>query len=238
MGKKWRASIFSVALLLVGLFSLVYTTRALADLILFPPPVKGFQTSVVLKPDFPPGVDAAELLETREVIAQRLDQFNAAGSYQLVAQNGQLNLTLPATEQTPYIVDLVSRVGQIEFIDGGATSPPLGRWMRQDEYNVLFTAHDVEAVTPPNTETGQIFYRLNLTSAGSERMAEFVANQTEHYVCIVIDQQVINCSSMYHLTDDTLDILPSLGSGAMVSLNDLAVFVKSGPLPIPLSVER
>ena len=178
------------------------------------------------------------MLETRKVVAQRLDQFNAAGSYQLVVQHGQLSLTLPATEQTPYIVDLVSRVGQIEFIDGGATSPPLGRWVRQNEYNVLFTTHDVEAVTPPNTETGQIFYRLKLTSAGSQKMGEFVTNQSDHYICIVIDQQVINCSSMYHLTDDTLDILPSLGSGNMINLNDLAVFVKSGPLPISLSVER
>jgi hypothetical protein len=55
---------------------------------------------------------------------------------------------------------------------------------------------------------------------------------------MVIDQQVINCSSMYHLTDNTLDILPSLGSGNAISLNDLAVFVESGPLPMPLIVER
>jgi len=132
----------------------------------------------------------------------------------------------------------VSHVGQIEFIDGGATSPPLGRWVRQDGYDVLFTAQDVEAMTPPNTETGQIFYRLSLTPAGSQQMAEFVANQNDHYVCMVDDRQVINCSSMYHLTNDSLDILPSLGSGNMISLNDLAVFVKSGPLPIPLTVER
>jgi len=238
VGKKWRASIFSVALLLVGLLSLVYSTRALADLIFFPQPIEGFQTRVVLSPSLSSDVDTATLLETREVVAQRLDQLNVSGSYQLLTQNGHLSLTLPATEQTPYVIDLISHVGQIEFIDGGITSPPLGRWVEQDGYNVLFTAQDVELVTPPDTETGQIFYRLSLTPAGGQRMAEFLANQSDHYVCMVIDHQVINCSSMYHLTDDTLDILPSLGSGNTISLNDLAVFVESGPLPIPLKVER
>ena len=193
MGKKWRASLFTIALLLVGLFSLVYSTRALADLIFFPEPVAGFQTQVILSPSLSSDIDTAKLLETREVVAQRLDQLNVPGPYQLLAQNGQLSLMLPATEQTPYVIDLISHVGQIEFIDGGATSPPLGRWVEQDVYNVLFTAQDIEIVTPPDTETGQIFYRLSLTPSGSQQVAEFVANQSDHYVCMVIDQQVINC---------------------------------------------
>ena len=228
VGKKWRASIFTVALLLVGLFSLIYSTRALADLIFFPEPIEGFQTRVTLSPNLSSDVD----------VARRLVQLDVPGPYQLLTQNGQLSLMLPATEQTPYVIDLISHVGQIEFIDGGASSPPLGRWVEQDAYDVLFTAQDVQAVTPPNTETGQIFYRLSLTPSSTQRMAEFVANQSDHYVCMVIDRQVINCSSMYHLTGDTLDILPSLGSGNMISLNDLAVFVESGPLPVPLKVER
>jgi hypothetical protein len=238
VGKKWRASIFTVAFLLVGLLSLVYSTRALADLIFFPPPVEGFQTRVILSPKLPSDVDAAYLLEARNVVARRLDQLNVSGNYQLVAQNGHLNLSLPATEQTSYIVDLVSHVGKIEFIDGGAASPPLGQWVQQNEYDTLFTVKDVEMVTPPNTETGQIFYRLSLTPSGSQKMAQFVTNQSDHYVCMVVDRQVINCSSMYHLTGNTLDILPSLGSGNVISLNDLALFVESGPLPIPLTVER
>jgi hypothetical protein len=238
VGKKWRASIFTGALLLVGLLSLVYSTRALADLIFLPVPVEVYQTRVILSPDFSSDVDASELIEAREVVAQRLDQLNVPGPYQLVVHNDHLILTLSSTEQTPYIVDLVSHMGQIEFIDGGAASPPLGRWVQNDGYDVLFTAQDIEVVTPPDTETGQIFYRLSLTPSGSQRMAEFAAGQNDHYVCMVIDRQVINCSSMYHVTGNRLDILPSLGSGHMISLNDLAIFVESGPLPIPLKVER
>jgi preprotein translocase subunit SecD len=236
--KKWRASIFAGALLLVGLLSLVYSTRALADLIFLPTPVEAFQTRIILKPDISSDVGMSELIETREVVAQRLDQLNVPGPYQLLAHNDHLSLTLASTEKTPYIVDLVSHVGQIEFIDGGEKSPPLGRRVQGDGYDVLFTAQDIEVVTPPNTETGQIFYRLSLTPSGSQRMAEFSANQNGHYVCMVIDQQVINCTSMYHVIGNTLDILPSLGSGHMISLNDLAVFVESGPLPITLKVER
>jgi preprotein translocase subunit SecD len=246
MGKKWRASIFTVVLLLIGLLSLVYSTRALADLIFYPVAIEGFQTQVVLHPKPAAGViSAADLSEARAVVARRLDQLQMPGSYRLIAENGQLSLTLPATEQTPYVIDLVSHVGQIEFIDGGTNSPPLGRWVQThaqpavpDAYRVLFTAQDIEAVTPPDTEAGHIFYRLSLTASGQQRVADFVAGGQGNYVCMVIDQQVINCSSMYHLSENTLDILPSLGSGNMISLNDLAVFVESGPLPVPLAVER
>ncbi len=41
---------------------------------------------------------------------------------------------------------------------------------------------------------------------------------------------------MYHLADNTLDILPKLESNAGLQLSDLALFLKSGPLPFPLEV--
>ncbi len=248
MDKRWRASIFTMVLIVVGILSLFYSSRALADLLFYPVAADNLKTEIVLRPDA--GTEQniilqSDVLEARDIVARRLDQLNGIGSYQLVAQKGYLRLTLPDTQQTPYIVDLVSHVGQIEFIDGGAASPPLGLRIQagpdssgEDRYPVLFTAQDVEAVLPPQSETGQIFYRLRLTPFGAQLMAEFTTQHQGNYICMVIDRQVINCSSMYHLTDNNLDILPSLGSGNIVSLNDLAVFVKSGPLPIPLKIER
>lgn len=245
VGKKWRVSFFTAVLVFIGLFSLVYSTKALADLIFYPDPIENFQTRVVLYPQFSSEIDATDLSEVRKVVSKRLDQLDVPGSYQLIAENNHLNLTMLATEQTPYVIDLVSHTGQIQFIDGGKNSPPLGQRIQTGTgvalpgvYPVLFDAQDVEAVRPSDTEAGHIFYRLGLSISGAQRMADFVASRPGNYVCMVIDQQVINCSSMYHLTDDNLDILPSLTSGSSISLNDLAVFVESGPLPIPLTVER
>lgn len=239
VGKRWRAALFTTALVVVGMFSLVYSSSALADLIFYPVPGSGLQTQLVLRPEQP-----VNLADAGQVIARRLDQLNIPQSYQLVTHDSYIKVTLPDTERTPYIIDLITRVGEIEFIDGGAVSPPLGQTMEtgssavEGVYPVLFAAQEVDDVVPPDTATGQIFYRLVLNSTGAERVTNFVENQPDHYVCMVVDQQVINCSSMYHWADQTLDILPSLGSGAVVSLSDLAVFIESGPLPASFNIER
>jgi preprotein translocase subunit SecD len=228
--------------------SLIYSSRALADLVFYPVPADGLHDRIVLRP--PPAVLANEtdletdLLIARQVVARRLEQLNLSGTYRLIAQDDQLTIILPDYEKTPYIVDIITHVGEIEFIDGGAASPPLGREIQtglqtdpdQGVYRVLFSARGVEAVVPP--DSGQIFYRLILNAAAAQQFADFMATQPGHYVCMVIDKQVINCSAMYHWTDNTLDILPSLGSGAVVSLADLAIFLDSGPLPVPLQVAR
>jgi hypothetical protein len=41
---------------------------------------------------------------------------------------------------------------------------------------------------------------------------------------------------MYHLSGNTLDILPNLGGEISINLTDLAIFLKSGPLPVSLEV--
>jgi hypothetical protein len=53
---------------------------------------------------------------------------------------------------------------------------------------------------------------------------------------MVLDAQVINCSAMYHQTDNTLEILPELSSNSAISMTDLALFLYSGPLSTRLKV--
>jgi preprotein translocase subunit SecD len=250
VNKTWRATIFTIALALIGISSLIYSSKALANIVFYPLSDDVLKTKVILKPDTTSSPDAAilegDLLDARQVVARRLDQLNLSGPYYLVNQSGQLAVTLPESEKMPYIINIITHVGEIEFIDGGIESPPLGQQIKtgfqanpgQNIYPVLFTGQEVEEVVPPDSATGQIFYRLNLNPAAAHRFADFVETQPDHYVCMVIDKQVINCSIMYHWNHKRLDILPNLSSGAVISLADLAVFLDSGPLPVPLQVER
>jgi hypothetical protein len=52
-----------------------------------------------------------------------------------------------------------------------------------------------------------------------------------------MDGQVLNCSVMYHQAGNSIEILPGLSSGTGISLVDLAIFLESGPLPVPLAAE-
>jgi preprotein translocase subunit SecD len=242
--------IFITGLLLVGVLSLIYSSRALADLIFYTGPSEGFRSRVVLKPGPTARSDMAiletDLLDAGQVVARRLDQLNMSASYHLISSEDQLAIMLPENEKMPYVINIITHVGEIEFIDGGAESPPLGQRVEtgpqanggQGLYPVLFTGQEIEAVVPPDSTTGQIFYRLALSPIAADRFARFVQDQPRHYVCMVMDKEVINCSGMYHWSNNTLDILPNLGSGTVISLADLAIFLESGPLPIPLKVDR
>jgi len=244
VNRKLRATLFTIALLLVAVMSLIYSSRALADLIFSPVSMTGLHTQVILKPDLT-SVPDTTLGDTRQILARRLDQLNLSGSYELVSQEGQLTVTLPDSEHVPYILDIITHVGEIEFIDGGAGTPPLGQrvttvWPvnpNRNGYPILFTGQEIQEVLPPDSASGQIFYRLALKPEAADRFADFVESRPRHYICMVVDKHVLNCSGMYHWSDNTLDILPNLGSGTVISLADLAVFLESGPLPVPLRVE-
>ena len=250
MNKTWRATIFTIALALIGISSLIYSSKALANIVFYPLPEDALKTRVILKPNPSASLNAAilesGLSDARRVVDRRLDQLNLSGPYYLTSQPGQLAVTLPESERVSYVVNIITHVGEIEFIDGGAESPPLGRKIQtglqanpdQNIYPLLFASQEVEEVIPPDSTTGQIFYRLALNPAAAHRFSDFVETQPDHYVCMVMDKQVINCSIMYHWNQNMIDILPNLSSGAVISLADLAVFLDSGPLPVPLKAER
>ena len=68
-------------------------------------------------------------------------------------------------------------------------------------------------------------------------MTTFVETEPGGYICMVMDGQVLNCSVMYHFAGNSIEILPGLSSGTGISLADLAIFLESGPLPVPIEAE-
>ena len=233
-----------VVLCLIGVVSLIYGSQALADLSVFDPADNVFETKLVLAPDtIIPSNQEVELIEARPIIARRLDKLGIDGPYNLAIRNGQLEVTLPQGQNLPYIASVVTSIGEIVFINGGKESPPVGEQvslgLRSDSrhsYPILFTSREVQEIAPPDPATGQIFYRLNLEPAAAARFASFVAANPNAYVCMVLDEQVINCSAMYHQSGTSIEILPQLSGGSAISMDDLAVFLYSGPLSTRLKI--
>jgi hypothetical protein len=163
--------------------------------------------------------------------------------YEVQAANEGVEVILPDHENMAYIINIISRVGEVEFINGGQRTPPLGEQVEigaeiasgDRVYPLLFSGHEIREVIPPDPETGEIFYQLSLQPEAAQRFADF-AQAKEGYICLAIDGEVINCSTMYHWSGTVVKILPDMGSGANISLADLAIFLESGPLPVPLRV--
>jgi preprotein translocase subunit SecD len=232
-----------VVLCLLGAISLIYGSRALADLSVFDPADNVFEVKLILAPDtIIPGNQEVELIAARPVIARRLDKLELNGPYNLVIRNGYLEVTLPQGQNIPYIASVLTSVGEITFIGSkewplpGEVVNPEAQLGDRSRGAILFTSREVTEITPPDSTSGQIFYRLTLEPAAAERLADFQAVNQGAYICMVLDEQVINCSTMYHQANQELEILPEFSSGDPINMTDLEVFLYSGPLSTRLKV--
>jgi len=244
---KRQFVIFPLSLLLISVFTLGYHPRALADWLLFSPTVvDNSSVKIKLTPDQSANLSKVTLeaspAQLQEVITLRLAQLKLK-SYEVQAAGEGVEVILPDHENMAYIINIISRVGEVEFINGGQRTPPLGEKVEIGAeassagrvYPLLFSGDEIREVTPPDPESGEIFYQISLQAEAAQRVADF-AEAKEGYICLAIDGEVINCSTMYHWSGTMIKILPDLGSGAGISLADLAILLDSGPLPVPLRV--
>jgi len=241
-----RQTTLLLTLTLIGLLSFVYSSHALADLAAFSPTSgRAIGTELVLNPTDQASLSAGDLelklVEAQAVVEQRLTLLNLQ-PHQVLIDRGQLLVDVPELENMGYVWRVIGHQGHIEFIDGGADSPPLGQRLQttsgESAYPLLFKGQAVTDIVPPDVGTGQIFYELALDEEAAARLTKFVETRPDHYICIVVDQDVIACSEMYHWAEGQLDILPNLSSGSVINLSDLALFLKSGPLPMALYVQQ
>ncbi|MDX1523101.1 MAG: hypothetical protein R3264_15855 [Anaerolineae bacterium] len=246
MYRRKRTAI--LAIILIGLVSLMFSSRALAKLTtLYPAAGETPGIELVLSPEVTTSDLSLELTlaAAEKVVAHRLAQLEIPAAYQIHQSDGQLVVTLPGGVNTPYINNVIAHVGEIQFIDGGVDAPPIGEQIQtgpvtdpaENMYELLFTGENVSEVVLPDVGTGQIFYEMSLDDSASENFEDFFATQPENYVCIVMDQEVISCSEMYYWADGVLEIIPSLSSGSVTNLAELAIFLNSGPLPYSFDVQ-
>jgi len=240
---KSQFAIFIIASLIIAAVALSYGTTVAADIsraepvLIDQPGVK-----IVLGPQNGADLAAAPkeyILEAQRVINRRLDQLQPDGAFDTTVKQNRLEVHLPDQADIPAIVNIITRPGEVEFIHGGREIPPVGHEIETgpaeaSKYQTLFRGRDIVAVHLP--DSGDIFYQITLHPATAGRMADFIENHAGEYICLVIDRHMVNCSKIYYWSGQTLDILPNIGGNIPLTLADLAIFLDSGPLPVPLEV--
>lgn len=241
MNRIQRISAMLVLAAAVLVVSLTYSIRAFADLArMARQPFNGPSLTLVLQPEPQNSrgtVHPADIQQAKRVLSSRLQGVLSGRPFQLTVEGDRFLVALPPSENMGYITSVLTSRGEVEFISGGEL-PPVGVSISPEmaaQYPVLFTGQDILQAQPPNSAGGQIFFRLGLAPDTARRLAEFTATQTGRYLCMALDGQVLTCSRMYQMDGDTLEILPELSSGAILSLTDVGIFIDSGPLPWPLT---
>ena len=250
---KRQFGIFLVVSIILVLLGLSVTSQAIAKLTLFfPTSIEGSSTKIMLSPTDDSNITLTPrqyhlvAQDAQRVVAKRLNQMQLDGYYSVKVNDNRLEVIVPQTENMGYILNVITQVGDVEFIDAGSDSAPVGNYLRTEfqltmreanDYQVLFTGNEIKTITPPNSTNGEIFYQVELEPAAAQRVSNFVGRNPNAYVCLTIDEQVLNCSTMYYWSENTLEILPNLSSGSGLGLADMAIFLNSGPLPVSLKAQ-
>jgi preprotein translocase subunit SecD len=218
-------------ILLIGVIILGYVPRSIASTELVP---ASSSTALTAQLILKPAVDTEEtvLSKAAHVIKERLTQTNLDGTFVVSVVSGHIQVDLSEGKDAPYIKNLITKVGQIEFVDGGNDSPPLNEITESGNYAALFASDDVTQFELP--ADGDIFYQLTLNP--ESHPTTFSQEKPNNYICMAMDGKIANCSSMYYWTSNRLQILPNLSGGSGLTMNTLMIFINSGPLPIPLEI--
>lgn len=232
---KRQGAIFVMASVLLAALGLWFVPPVVAGLPGLMTNV-GVATSPVLTLRPAQACSLAELQQAQQVLSARLQGLNLDGSFEVVVREEpqQLQVTLPPDGNSPQVISLITREGNARFIDAGTELPRIGATIEPEDYPTLFTEEDVQAMTPPSLDSGDLFYTITLNPNSAQQLENFNAQQG-HYVCLVVDNEVASCSKMYHLLANTLEILPNISSRDF-SLEDLAVLLTSGSLPTQFEI--
>ncbi|MDM8526576.1 hypothetical protein QUF58_00075 [Anaerolineales bacterium HSG24] len=174
------------------------------------------------------------LTEAATVIEHRLAQANLKGQFEVAVQAEYLEIILSEGQDVPYIKPLITRVGEISFIDGGVESAPLGQLSDIEHYQPVLTSQGVKNFERP--KNGDIFYTLSLNASFTNKLTDFMAQNPDNYICVAMDGQISNCSSMYHLNADKLMIVPNISGGSALTMAELMTFINSGALPTAFEI--
>ena len=231
--------------ILITVLSFIFSSQALADLTTIYPAVgPAVGTELILSPEQNPALSETtlqlQLLDAEQVIARRLAKLDLPEPYTVTQQDGQLIVTLPEQVNRPYVNSFLAHIGDVQFLAGGTTAPPIGRHLNLEDkaaYESLFSGQDIEQILAPDAVSGQIFYEIVLKPEAAAQFKDLTGGGAGNHICIAMDHEVISCSAMYAWEDGSLEIMPNLSSNSVVTLADLAIFVDSGPLPLPLTLQ-
>ncbi len=188
--------------------------------------------------------------QSLEIVRRRVDETGVAEA--LIARQGQnrILVQLPGIEDPARIKDLLGRTARMTFhlLDEGAntqaTSPPPGTMFlpgeREGERFAVRRRVEVDGASLSDARAGQDNrngeWVVNFTfdSVGTRRFAEITRQNVGRPFAIVLDERVITAPVIREpITAGRGQIS---GSFTARSANDLAVLLRAGALPAPLTV--
>jgi preprotein translocase subunit SecD len=156
-------------------------------------------------------------------------------------QGGRLVVTLPAEVPPEWLAHAAGQRGEFELVDGGTQFLPLGRRVQsgprpQPElgiYEVVLSSNHFVTATA-RMENGRPAVEFVLTPEGDARLAAHTDRQRGYYLCILVDEEVVNCPILRTPLADRRGVMELTGTAGVADAPWLTMLMLSGPLPVRL----
>jgi hypothetical protein len=184
-----------------------------------------------------------QLLHSGSVLQSRVrTQFPPADvSLHWEVQGGRLVVTVPAEVPADWLTDEASQRGEFELVDGGTQFLPLGRRVQSGPlprpemgiYEVVLSSDHFITATA-RTQNGRPAVEFALTPEGDARLAAHTDRQRGYYLCILVDEEVVNCPILRTPLSHRRGVMELTGTASLAHARRLAMLMLSGPLPVSL----
>lgn len=201
-----------------------------------------------------PGASSEQVDTTIDVLHRRLNELGFGEPDVERERRNQIRVEVPGLYDAQLLKDILSLNGNLSFheVDPSMSpddairgtppegdeivysydDPPVGYLLRKQP--VLTGANITDAKASLSADDDTPIITLTLDAAGRKSMAEMTARNIGRAFAIVIDRQVISAPVLNEAID--ADELQISGGFDLEAANNLAVVLRSGALPLPLTV--
>lgn len=185
------------------------------------------------------------MIVASDVLQKRFSSYLPNDAQPAVSVKGnRLAISLPSDAEPSIVVAEASRVGRVELVDGGTEFLPLNRIVAtgphavpdQNLYEVVLTSDDFEVVEAKLKDSGRPAIDFVLSPAGDAHLSAHTAELGGYYLCLVIDNRVVNCPILRTPLTDRRGTIELTGDATLDDARTLAMLIRSGPLPLPLKL--
>lgn len=209
----------------------------------------GPKISIVFEPDYfqISAIDSSALEKTAEILTTRVHNLGYSNISFIVNDNSQIISKVPSYIDTKSLVEKISPIGLLEFVDLGNTPLPQGTVISTDLENVyiqqttdkkrwhtIMANEGINEASMSKDEAGNFQIMFSLTDKGKKVFADHTTANIGAYLGIVLDKVVMSVPIINQPITDGQGMIS--GAYTQESAQDLVIILKATPLPIPIKL--
>ncbi|HNS62811.1 MAG TPA: protein translocase subunit SecD [Anaerolineaceae bacterium] len=221
----------------------------------------GMQVILQVDPNFTQPFTPEDLETAKSILERRSNGLGVAEVNFQISGDRYIVGELPGASKAEDVINVIKQTGQLEFVDTGDTELEAGTTITTDlgtdtttpaegetpavgqlpgtettVYHTIMTGDQLQDVAVVTNSLGEYEVNFVLKDDGAKIFADHTTNNTNKFLTIVLDKQVI--SSPIIRTPITEGQGSISGGFTRETANALAVQLRYGSLPIPLVVEQ